>query len=148
MVFEYVAKEECGMYEKLTAYIPKMKKASHGRWAEEHGDGSPENPFHMPFVVYNPYVTALEDEIVSFVDKHGEMNLADYGSILREHGLEWSLDSMRNADVSSLDGKTVMALLVGAIRAERFCDGALLDFCRSGCVLRWLERLKAIDDRG
>ncbi len=45
-----------------------------------------------------------------------------------------------------MDGRTVVALLTGAIRAERFCDGALLDFCKSGAVLRWLKRLKEIDN--
>ena len=53
---------------------------------------------------------------------------------------------MKNADVSSLDGKTVVALLVGAIRAERFCDGALLDFFEDGSIVKWLSRLKEIDE--
>ena len=53
---------------------------------------------------------------------------------------------MEGADVSALDGKTVMALLVGAVRAERFCDGALLGFLESGCIGRWLRRLRQIDE--
>jgi hypothetical protein len=32
-----------------------------------------------------------------------------------------------------------------SIRAERFCDGALLGFFEKGCVGKWLERLKEID---
>ena len=52
---------------------------------------------------------------------------------------------MKNADVSALEGKTVYALLRGAVRAEEECPGALLDFCASGCVTRWLRRLKEID---
>ena len=55
---------------------------------------------------------------------------------------------MESADVSALDGQTVMALLVGAVRAERFCDGALLGFLESGCVERWLRRLREIDGVG
>ena len=53
---------------------------------------------------------------------------------------------MEGADVSALDGKTVMALLVGAVRAERFCDGALLGFLETGCIGRWLQRLRQIDE--
>jgi hypothetical protein len=34
----------------------------------------------------------------------------------------------RTADVSKSAAKCVIALLIGAVRAERFCDGALLDF--------------------
>jgi hypothetical protein len=34
---------------------------------------------------------------------------------------------------------------MGAIRAERFCDGALLGFFKDGYILKWLKRLKDID---
>lgn len=51
---------------------------------------------------------------------------------------------MEKVDVSKLDSQAVMALLLGAVRAERFCDGALLSFLESGAILRWLERLRVI----
>lgn len=54
--------------------------------------------------------------------------------------------SMSEADVSQLDAQCVMALIMGAVRAERFCDGALLGFFRDGSIRKWLERLKEIDD--
>jgi hypothetical protein len=53
---------------------------------------------------------------------------------------------MEQADVSSLDGRVVMALLVGVLRADRFCEGVLLGFWNSGAMNRWLERLKEIDE--
>jgi len=34
---------------------------------------------------------------------------------------------------------------LGAIRAERFCDGALLSFLKDGYLTAWLKRLKDID---
>ena len=43
-------------------------------------------------------------------------------------------------------GQCVMALIVGAVRAERFCDGALLTFFTDGSIRRWLERLKEINE--
>ncbi len=46
------------------------------------------------------------------------------------------------------DGICVMALLLGAVRTERFCDGALLGFFQKGSIQRWLERLKEIDGGG
>lgn len=55
---------------------------------------------------------------------------------------------MSGADVSELDGQAVMALLLGAVRAERFCDGALLGFFGDGSMIRWLLRLREIDDKG
>lgn len=68
-----------------------------------------------------------------------------YEEYLKENGLEWGTDSMKDADVSSLNAQCVLALLMSAVRAERFCDGALLDFFKSGYILKWLERLQNIE---
>ena len=69
------------------------------------------------------------------------MELNRYNDILIENGIEWESESMKAADVSKLDVRTVMALLVGAFRAERFCEGALMDFFKSGAILRWQHRI-------
>ena len=73
-----------------------------------------------------------------------QRELNRYGEILERNGLEWG-ESMSAADVSTLDAQCVMALLVGAVRAERFCDGVLLGFFRDGSIQKWLTRLKEID---
>jgi hypothetical protein len=52
---------------------------------------------------------------------------------------------MKNADVSNLNAQCVLALIMGAVRAERFCDGVLLDFFKSSSILKWLERLKSCE---
>jgi len=52
---------------------------------------------------------------------------------------------MHDVDVTEFDEKSVLALIMGAVRAERFCDGALLAFFEDGCILKWLKRLKDID---
>lgn len=74
------------------------------------------------------------------------MELTRFGDILEKANIKWDAQSMKYADVSALDGRTVMALLVGAVRAERFCDGALLTFCEGGNVAKWLQRLKELDE--
>ena len=119
------------MYEKLTAYIPRLQSDEFGKWfIDTKNDGT---------------IRGLVGEIYDFMDNHPEFGLNRYQDILKENGLEWSTDSMSTADVSGLDGKAVMALLLGADRAERFCDGALLRFCKNGSILRWLTRLQEID---
>ncbi|WP_423806535.1 DUF6508 domain-containing protein [Phascolarctobacterium succinatutens] len=35
---------------------------------------------------------------------------------------------------------------MASLRAERFCDGALLGFIESGSVIRWLKRLQELDE--
>lgn len=94
-------------------------------------------------MIYSQYIYNLEDAVYKYTNDH---QCANYGKILKENGLEWNMESMETADVSKLDAQAVTALLLAAFRAERFCDGALLDFCKSGAILRWLRRLKEIDD--
>ena len=52
---------------------------------------------------------------------------------------------MTTAVIENLDAKCILAMILGAIRAERFCDGALLGFLEEGSIARWLERLEALD---
>lgn len=80
-----------------------------------------------------------------FEKEHSEYSLNKYGEILKEQNIEWGTRSMCAADVSSLSGQQVMALLMGAVRVERFCDGALKEFVENGSITKWLERLKEID---
>ena len=74
------------------------------------------------------------------------MDLTHYYDVLEKNGLALDSTIMQKADIANASGQLVMALIVGAIRAERFCDGALLGFLENGCVVKWLERLKQIDD--
>lgn len=41
---------------------------------------------------------------------------------------------MEGAIVEDLDAKTVLALIIGTIRADRYCEGAVLDFMRGGVI--------------
>ena len=73
------------------------------------------------------------------------MGLNHYSDILKANGIEWGMDSMATAVIENLDAKCVLAMILGAVRAERFCDGALLGFFENGSIARWLERLKELD---
>ena len=68
------------------------------------------------------------------------------GMFASENGLKWDMRTMTEADVSCLDGQAVMALLVGAVRADHFSGGTLLEFFKAGCIKRWLRRLQEIDE--
>lgn len=39
-----------------------------------------------------------------------------------------------------------MALLLGAVRLEIFCDRALFEFFKKGSIQKWLEKLRALDE--
>lgn len=37
-----------------------------------------------------------------------------------------------------MDMQGIMAMLMGIVRIERFCDAAILSACKSGVIVRWL----------
>ena len=104
-----------------------------------------QHPIQMPFVNYSDMVHHFLDDVYEYVETCKDLGLNKYGEILERNGLEWGAKSMSEADVSKLDAQCVMALIVGAVRAERFCDGALLGFFKDGSIQKWLTRLKEID---
>ena len=59
-----------------------------------------------PFVLYSWDIRTLTEKIFCFADDHREEGFGDYSRILYDHGIAWSKGSMREADVSALDGKT------------------------------------------
>ena len=134
-------------FDKLLSFIPLLKNDGFGEWIIDHeNDGTPEHPIHFPYVSYSECVSDLVHSIYDFQENNEDYGLTNYSEILNEHGVEWGTGSMEAADVSDFDERTIMAMLMGAVRAERFCDGALLRFLKSGAILRWLERLQEIAD--
>ena len=134
------------MYESLTKYLLEFPDDAKGMWIlAKENDGTPEHPIQLPYVNYSMLVRNFTDDVYSFVDKHQEMGLRNYAEILKENGIEWGMDSMSTAVVENLDAKCVLAMILGAVRAERFCDGALLGFFENGSIARWIERLKKLD---
>lgn len=101
---------------------------------------------HLPFVIYSITVKKLADDIYKFVKESNEIVPSKYAEILQANGIEWGYDSMMKADASELDAQCILALLIASLRAERFCDGALLGFIESGAVARWLKRLQELDE--
>ena len=137
------------MYESLTKHLDEFTGAEFGTWIiDKKNDGTPEHPLQFPFVNYSCVVDQFIDDVYSFVDNHEEMGLHSYQKVLEENGIKWNAKSMETAVVDDLDAKCVVALIYGAIRAERFCDGAILAFLKDGTIVRWLERLKTLDADG
>lgn len=134
-------------YSVLTKYINLLKNDNAGEWnCDKENDGSSERPIQLPFVIYSITVNKLADDIYKFAKESDEIVPGEYAEILQANGIEWNSDSMIKADVSVLDAQCILALLIASLRAERFCDGALLGFIESGAVTRWLKRLQELDE--
>ena len=134
-------------YSVLTKYIDLLKNDNVGEWnCDKENDGSSERPIQLPFVIYSVTVKKLADDIYKFAKESDEIVPGKYAEILQSNGIEWGYDSMMKADASVLDAQCILALLIASLRAERFCDGALLGFIESGAVTRWLKRLQELDE--
>lgn len=134
-------------YSALTKYINLLKNDIVGEWnCDKENDGSSKRPMHLPFVIYSITVHRLEGDIYKFAKESDEIVPGKYADILQANGIEWGYDSMMKADASVLDAQCILALLIASLRAERFCDGALLGFIKSGAVTRWLKRLQELDE--
>ena len=134
-------------YSALTKYINLLKNDNAGEWiCDKENDGSSERPMHIPFVIYSITVKKLADDIYKFAKESDEIVPGKYADILNANGIKWGYDSMMKADASGLDAQCILALLIASLRAERFCDGALLEFIKNGAVIRWLKRLQELDE--
>ena len=134
-------------YSALTKYINLLKNDNAGEWiCDKENDGSSERPIHVPFVSYSIAVNNLADDIYKFDKESDEIVPSKYAEIIQANGIEWGYDSMMKADASELDAQCILALLIASLRAERFCDGALLGFIKNGAGIRWLKRLQELDE--
>ena len=135
------------MFEALTAFLPELKECKYGEWiVDNENDGSPEHPVHFPYVVYGRTVDAFRDAVYQYFREHQDMEMTSYHEIITNAGLECSMDAFEKADVSTLNGQTIMAMFIAVFRAERFCEGVILSFFKEGHIQKWLLRLKEIDE--
>lgn len=135
-------------FKVLTKYIGKLSDREYfGDWVFDcENDGSPEHPKQMPFVKYDELVNMFVEEFYQFSQSYPEYKLMNYRSILEDYGIKSNSGVLKDADVELLDAQCILAMIMYIIRFERFGDGLLLKFLKEGIILKWLRRLKTIDD--
>ncbi|MBI1630112.1 DUF6508 domain-containing protein [Bacillus safensis] len=133
-------------FEILTKYIPMHQEDRIGEWViDQENDGTAERPIQMPFVHYSETVQRFIEDVYTFAEQHQEMELTRYSEILLENGIEWGANDMEHVDISNVNAQCVLALIMGVVRAERFTDGAIFNFFKSGNMLKCLERLDCLE---
>lgn len=134
------------MFEELTKFLEKIDKQSYGEWViDKQSKGTHDDPIQMPFVDYSDYVLEFEKVFYDFEENHPEYGLRHYYDILKEAGLS-ELETIDASTLSPLDARTVLALILQEIRADRFCEGALLNAFEEGRIKQYLLRLRNIDE--
>ena len=132
-------------YELLTKYIQVFENGDFGEWfIDKENDGSMEHPIQMPYVMYSKTIDDFIDDVHRFVDLHEDMGLTDYRKVIEDRGIDMS--EAKQADITNIDVIGLCALIVANVRAERFCDGAILSSCKDGTFIKWLNRLKELDN--
>ena len=131
--------EMIGQYKSLTSLLPYLSDGSYGEWCG--GKSKEDGVYFIQTVHYNAAVREFQSALYEFADLHPDYDLYNYGKVMEEYGLEMYDDT----DVSRLDGKAVMALLMSAVRTDRFCEGALLELLEVGSIQRWIARLAELD---
>ncbi|MBR0579737.1 MULTISPECIES: DUF6508 domain-containing protein [Bacillus] len=130
----------------LTNYIPMLQGDDIGEWViDKENDGTAEHPIQMPYVNYSETVRRFIEDVYTFAEQHQEMRLTRYSEILKENGIEGGTNDMENVDTSNVNAQCVLALIMGVLRAERFCEGVILDFFTNGTIVKWLERLERLE---
>ncbi|MBK4210804.1 hypothetical protein H7S25_08250 [Bacillus aerophilus] len=133
-------------FESLTKYIPMLREDHIGEWViDQENDGTAERPIQMPFVHYSETVRHFIEDVYIFAEQHQELELIRYREILKENGIEGGLNGIENGDLSHLNAQCVLALIMGVVRAERFSEGAIFNFFKSGNMLKCLERLDCLE---
>ena len=133
-------------FKILTNYIPMLQCDDIGEWViDQENDGTAEHPIQMPYVNYSETVRRFIEDVYTFAEQHQELEITRYREILKENGIEWGMNDMEDVDVSNLNSQCVLALIMGVLRAERFCEGVILDFFKNGTIVKWLERLERLE---
>lgn len=135
------------IFDRLIELIEPLKNDIYGHWVidTEH-KGTADDPKHFPYLEYSPIVYELIERIYTFQKENKEFDLTNYNKILKKRGLKDDIKSLENADIKKMDQQGIMAMLMSIVRAERFQDGVILGFCKSGIIVKWLERLKEISN--
>ena len=120
------------MHKKLTAYLSTLEADGFGKWiVDTESRGTVDAPVQMPYVSYSDMTRSFISDVYSFIENHPEKGLNNYQLILEQNNIKWEKQPMQDVDVSKLDEKGVLALIFGAVRAERFCD-VIFPFSKTG----------------
>ena len=147
---QFMAEEDKFMsdYERLFQFIPWLQEDDAGEWVfDKENDGSPEHPKHAPYFRYSNTVNRFLDALFAETKKLSEDGPFPCYEIVMESGLSWHEADLEETDVSHLPAKTILAMISVIVAGERFSDGAIARFIGNGCIVRWLERLKEIDEQ-
>lgn len=128
------------MLQALAAFGPQLRTpdASAGRWADQTGSGTVDDPLTMPSFEMSDLLTRFEAMTY------------DVGWIKDFDWMKWSRGSEAKRllrDQASLAGATadqIANVITTIVRSDRFSAGALAGYFKEGVLLALAERAEAL----
>lgn len=125
------------MYESLTRYAGELAE-NPGEWQKVDKD---DGVVHLPLFVLSDTMKSFEQ---AFYD--GGFVRPDYLEIVANTGIDFSRCDPEKVEVMNQPPKVLLAILTFAIRSERFSEGSLERFAKSGLMDNCLDMLKDWDE--
>ena len=134
------------MFEGMTRFIPELENANNhfGEWIHNLDENG--LPHSFSYVRYIKPVYDIHEALFQFYREYPEFEMKDFLDIIKENGISSNFQSVCGADCANKDAQCMIALLYFAAYSEKWDTGVLLQFYESGCILRWLKRLREIDE--
>lgn len=141
-------KQNMKKYAALTKYLILLEDDTYGeRDCGEQGTAQTPREEHETAqagtVRYSAVVNAFIEDAEAFFCAHDEACPGEFDLARKTDCYAYSFAGKINPAI--LDARSVLALLYGVLRAERFCPGTLLELLRDGTVTGWLLRLRDLD---
>ncbi|MFD1420727.1 DUF6508 domain-containing protein [Lactiplantibacillus songbeiensis] len=132
-------------YGELTNYISILETDDLGRWVPVQGKGTMTESTQLPFVTYSEAVHQFIKDFYLFEEAKA-FYLHQYNQLLDSQGIKVNSEFLTAERIETFDDETVMAVIMGIIRNDRFAEGMLRHFLKNGVIGLLLKRLAALDE--
>ena len=130
-------------HKMLTDHIKELTNIKYGEWSS--GEPDSEDTIVMPAVSYNSAVYRFLFDFEMFIAKKADVKYYNYEDVLKQAKMKNNIEDFYNTDINDLSSVVILAMIIGILRKDRFCEGILLEAFDNGIILKWLKRIKEID---
>lgn len=130
-------------HKMLTDHIKELTNIKYGEWSSVESDS--KDTIVIPSVAYNSAVNRFLLDFELFITKSSDIKYHNYEDVLKQAKIKNNVEAFYNADITDLSSAVILAMIVGILRKDRFCEGILLDAFKNGYILKWLKSIKEKD---
>lgn len=128
------------MLQALAAFGPLLRdpRSSAGRWADQTGSGTPDDPLTMPHY-------KSSESLNRFMQMAYDVGwVKDFDWMKWSRGAEAKMLFRDEASLAQATADQIANVITTIVRSDRFCEGALAGHFESGVLLALAERAEAL----